>query len=167
MNLCNRLTTLTLTSISLVVGFLPLSSTPAQAQDDVYIDRDCRHVPNSVIQNLSDPPWFHYQNIFYSRKFTANGKPYWLYVARYTDGAAMFCVSKPDFKQARLISTSEISGQFIEKVEQNSNQSSMFIVRVIQGQNTGAPFVDYRLDLSNPDRPVITFVRGGCCVDFD
>jgi hypothetical protein len=90
-----------------------------------------------------------------------------LYVARYTDGAAIFCVSQPDFKQARLISTSEIDGQFIDKIEQNLNQSSMFIVRVIQGQNTGAPFVDYRLDLSNPDRPVITFLREGCCVDFN
>lgn len=42
-----------------------------------------------------------------------------------------------------------------------SNLSPIFIVRVRQGQNTGVPFADYRLDLSNPERPVISFVREG------
>jgi|GEM_PF-1164427 len=165
-NLCDRLTRLTLTSLSLVVGFLLLPSKSARAEGDVYIDMDCHHVPNSVLENLSEPPWFDYKRIFYSRKFTANGQPYWFYAATHTDGAAMFCISQPNFIQSRHISLSEMSSYFIESIEQNSNLSPIFIVRVRQGQNTGVPFVDYRLDLSNPERPVISFVREGCCIYF-
>lgn len=165
-NLGDRLTRLTLMSLSLVVGFLLLPSKSAKAEGDVYIDMGCHPVPNSVIENLSEPPWFDYKPIFYSRKFTANGQPYWFYAATHTDGAAMFCISQPNFISPRRISLSGISSHFIENIEQNSNLSPIFIVRVRQGQNTGVPFADYRLDLSNPERPVSSFVREGCCIYF-
>ena len=164
MNLCDRLTTLSLTSLSLVAGFLLSPSKPATAENDVYIDQDCRPIPNSVIENLTEPPWFYYYPIFYSQPFTTNNQPYWFYGATYTDGAAIFCLSQPNFIQPSRVNLSEMDSQFIEKIEQDSKSSSIFNIQVRLGQNTGVPFVDYQLDLSVPDRPVITVVREGCCI---
>ncbi|MEC4806780.1 MAG: hypothetical protein SAJ12_24195 [Jaaginema sp. PMC 1079.18] len=99
----------------------------------------------------------------HSRQFVVNGNTYWLYVANYGDGSAKFCVSKPDFVDTKFINASEINGQFIEFIEQEGRNSPIFRVQVREGANVNVPFINYRLDLSNPDQPVTTFIRRGCC----
>ncbi|MEC4807387.1 MAG: hypothetical protein SAJ72_24405 [Jaaginema sp. PMC 1080.18] len=152
-----------LTTFSIVSSLIISTSEYAQAETDVYVDENCNYVSNSAIGNLPEEPWFYFNEIVYSRKFIVDGNTYWLYVANYGDGSRQFCVSKPDFVDAKFINASEINSQFIEFIEQDGNNSPIFRVQVREGQNVNIPFIDYRLDLSNPYQPVTTFIRRGCC----
>lgn len=131
----------------LLTGTLTIITQASKAQD-VYIDENCRHNPN--LQQIDRFV------VFYSRKFTTNNQTYWLYATRYQDGAVLFCVSRPNFVQPQLIQAEEISFQFIEKIDQNGNNSPNFHVQVRHGQNINVPLSDYRLNLTNPARPKVT-----------
>lgn len=131
----------------LLTGTVTTITQPSKAQD-VYIDSNCRYTPNSQqIDRFT---------IFYGRKFTTNNQTHWLYAGQYQDGSVLFCVSRPDFVQPQPIQAEEISFQFIEKIEQNGNNSPNFHVQVRHGQNVNVPLSDYHLNLNNPDRPIIT-----------
>lgn len=156
-----------LIQLSCVLTTLGLLGSPSQGEpNNIYINNNCDRVPDSVIRSLpsNEQPWFHYQGIFYRRQFTTNNQTYWLYAATYTDGAAQFCISKPNFRQPAPIRLEQIDSQFIQKIEQKTNNDPTFLVRVREGQNTGVPFIDYQLNLSNPSRPIITLLQRGCCV---
>ncbi|MDB9311622.1 hypothetical protein PN462_00810 [Spirulina sp. CS-785/01] len=131
----------------LLTGTVTTITQPSKAQD-VYIDNNCRYNPN-----LEQIDRF---TVFYGRKFTTNNQTYWLYASRYQDGAVLFCVSRPDFVQPQPIQAEEINAQFIEKIEQNGNNSPSFDIQVRMGNGGRSPLLDYRLDLSNPDRPTVT-----------
>lgn len=136
-------------SLIILTIILLLNTKTAQSQD-VYIDNDCHHN-----QNLDLYDRF---TIFYGRKFTTNNQNYWFYAGQYQDGAAIFCISNPNFTQAEPIRNELIDSQFIEKIEQKSNNSPIFRVQVREGQNSGVPLVDYQLDLSNPNRPTVQYL---------
>ncbi|MBD2579739.1 hypothetical protein [Oscillatoria sp. FACHB-1406] len=125
--------------------------TPSARSEEVYMDGNCRHDPNLE----SDGDRF---TVFYGRKFIVNNQTYWLYAAQYQDGSAIFCVSRPDFNRPQMIRSEEINNHFIEKVEQDGNNNPMFYVQVREGQNSNVPLVNYRLNLSNPNRPVVTYL---------
>ena len=161
-----RLSLFNLTWIAVsVVSSLTISFSSVRAETDVYVDNNCRQVSDSVLQSLSEPPWFQYQNVFYGRKFTANNENYWLYAARTGDGSVQFCISQPNFVNPQVINADEISYQFIESINQAGDNNPTFTVQVREGQNTNSPFIDYRLNLSNPNQPIVTLIRRGCCIN--
>ncbi|MEC4803247.1 MAG: hypothetical protein SAJ12_22315 [Jaaginema sp. PMC 1079.18] len=90
-----------------------------------------------------------------------------MYAVKAGDGSVQFCISQPDFVNPSVINADEISNQFIESINQVSNNNPIFTVQVREGQNNNSPFINYRLNLSNPNRPVITLIRRGCCINWD
>ena len=87
----NRFITATLTTLSLFIGTIVYLSKPASA-DEVYIDNNCRRN-----QALPQDDRF---TIFYSSQIRVNGQDYWFYAGRYQDGAAIFCISRVNFREA-------------------------------------------------------------------
>lgn len=146
-----------------------ITFTPVNAQGEIYIDHDCQPVSETTLRQLptNEKPWWHYQEIFYGRRFSSNGNMHWLYVARYSDGAAQFCLSSPNFEQPVLLQSESISAQYVETINQQANDSPIFQVRIREGQNDGSPFSDYRLDLSNPHNPSVRLIEKGCCIVWD
>lgn len=146
----NRFVNATLTILSLFVGTIIYLSKPASA-DEVYIDNNCRRN-----QALSQYDRF---TVFLRSQFRANGQNYWFYAGRYQDGAAIFCISRPDFREARTLSARQIQNQFIDKIVKVPNRKATFIVTVAEGNGSRVPLTDYRIDLNNPNRPVVTRLR--------
>ncbi|MFB2917756.1 hypothetical protein [Aerosakkonema funiforme] len=146
----NRCVTATLTTLSLFFGMIVYLSKPASA-DDVYVDNNCRRN-----QSLPQDDRF---TIFYSSQIRSNSQNNWFYAGRYQDGAVIFCISRPDFREARTLSASQIQNQFIDKIVKVPNRNATFIVTVAEGNGGRVPLTDYRLDLNNPNRPVLTRLR--------
>jgi hypothetical protein len=146
----NRFGNATLTTLTLFVGTFIYLSKPASA-DEVYIDNNCRRN-----QALSLYDRF---NVFYSSQIRANAQDYLFYAGRYQDGAAIFCISRPGFREARTLSARQIQNQFIDKIVKVRNRNATFIVTVAEGSGSPVPLTDYRLDLNNPNRPVLTRLR--------
>jgi len=122
------------------------------AGDEVYLDNNCRRN-----QALAQDDRF---TLFYRSQFRANNQDYWFYAGRYQDGAAIFCISKPNFSDPKPLSERlEIQYHFIENIVKVSNMNAAFLVTVREGNGSGVPLTDYRLNLSNPNRPVLTRLR--------
>ena len=136
-----KLVTFTLATLTL---FSPLvtSSKPAWAEE-VYLDKNCR-------QNQRLPELDRFV-VFYKSEFIANGQRYWLSAARYQDGAAILCISRPNFNQIR--SVSELPLEFISNITKDPKRNGVFIVTVHEGNGPTAPITVYRLDVSNPNKP--------------
>lgn len=115
--------------------------------NEIYIDKDCRQ--NQQLQ-------FDKFTVFNRNEFTANGQKYWFYAGRYQDGAVIFCISKPNFIQPKILNAEKIQRQFIDKIARDPNNKTAFIIAVRNGNGPGATTTNYRLDLSNPDRPKLT-----------
>ncbi len=90
-----------------------------------YIDKNCR-----LNQELSETERF---TLFNNSDFTTNGQNYWFYAARYLDGAVLFCTSKPNFNQPKPLTEKQIQSQFIEKIAQDPNNKTAFIILVREG----------------------------------
>ncbi len=146
----NRFITATLTTLSLFIGTIVYLSKPASA-DEVYIDNNCRRN-----QALPQDDRF---TIFYSSQIRVNGQDYWFYAGRYQDGAAIFCISRVNFREASTLSARQIQYQFIEKIVKVPNRNATFIVTVAEGNGSPVPLTDYRLNLNNPNRPILTRLR--------
>ncbi|MEW6497100.1 MAG: hypothetical protein AB1589_32045 [Cyanobacteriota bacterium] len=139
----------TLTALSVLTGTLVSLSKPAVAGEVVLDDR-CR--PNQKLQ--SDGAFVNYQSAF-----TANRQSYWFSAARYLDGAVLLCISKPNFREAKPLSVSQLQNQFIHKIVKAPNSNAVFLVTVAEGNGGPVPLTDYRLNLSNPNKPVLTRLR--------
>ena len=117
--------------------------------NEVYLDNNCRRD-----QELLQEDRF---ILFYRSQFRANNQDYWFYAGRYQDGAAIFCISKPNFNEAKPLDRNlKIQFQFIDNIVKVSNVNNTFIVTVREGNGSGIPLTDYKLDLSNPNRPLLT-----------
>ncbi|MEG4226477.1 hypothetical protein QUB37_00565 [Microcoleus sp. AT3-A2] len=142
--------TLTLTLISAIVT-TTVPAVFAQRQpsaNEIYIDKNC--------QRNQQLPQLERFTIFSRNEFTANGQNYWFYAARYLDGAVLFCTSKPNFNQPKPLTAKQIQSQFIDKIVRDPNNKTAFIIAVRNGNGPGATTTNYRLDLSNVDRPKVT-----------
>lgn len=116
--------------------------------NEVYLDNNCRRN-----QGLLPEDRF---ILFYRSQFRTNNQDYWFYAGRYQDGAAIFCISKPNFNEAKPLDRNlKIQFQFIDNIVQVYNVNTAFIVTFREGNGFGVPLTDYRLDLSNPNRPVL------------
>ncbi|MEG3932723.1 MULTISPECIES: hypothetical protein [unclassified Microcoleus] len=141
---------LTLALISAIVTTI-VPAVFAQRQpsaNEIYIDKNCNRN-----QQLAQLERF---TIFSRNEFTTNGQNYWLYAARYLDGSVLFCTSKPNFNQPKPLTAKQIQSQFIDKIVRDPNNKTAFIIAVRNGNGPGATTTNYRLDLSNVDRPKVT-----------
>jgi len=143
----------------LLAGSVILEADVAGA-NELYVDKNCR-------KNQKLPQSDQYA-VFYASKFVAQGQNYWLYAARYQDGAGILCVMDTSRKPPQLINLSQVKNQFIrEGIVKDSERDSVFIVPVGEGNGfrvdkNGRRYtvaLDYRLDLSDPSKPVLTFLR--------
>ncbi|WP_190484522.1 hypothetical protein [Microcoleus sp. FACHB-831] len=146
----NRFVNATLTTLTLFVGTVIYLSKPASA-DEVYIDNNCR-------RNQSLPQEDRFK-VFYSSQIRANAQDYLFYAGRYQDGSAIFCISRPGFRETRALSARQIQNQFIDKIVKVPNRTATFIVTVAEGNGSRVPLTDYRIGLNNPNRPVVTRLR--------
>ncbi|MBD1879766.1 hypothetical protein [Coleofasciculus sp. FACHB-T130] len=142
--------TVTLTTLSLFTGTILSLSKPASA-DEVYLDNGCRR--NQALRQ--DDRFV----VFYKTEFRANRQKYWFSAARYQDGAALFCISKPYFKEPRPLGVRQIEDQFIDKIVKASNSNAAFLITVAEGNGSNPPMTVYRLNLINPNKPVLTLLR--------
>lgn len=143
-----KTTTLVILSVlGITAAGCSLSHTQASA-NEIYVDKRCLFNPNlDPIDKFA---------VTYTSEFIAQGERYWLSAATYQDGAAIFCISRPDFVEAKPLDTSELIYQFVESIVIDTNSDAVFIVTIREGQNYPVPLTDYRLDLSNPERPIVT-----------
>lgn len=148
-----------LVTTSLFLGLLTVNSlslslsiqTIAHSQE-IRMDRNCR--PN---QKLSQMDSF---RVFYQSEFRANDQKYWLYSGRYQDGAAIVCLSKPNFNQATVLDTySELRSSFIRRIAKHSRSGASYILSISNGNGRRTSITDYKLDLTNPKKPVLTKLR--------
>jgi hypothetical protein len=132
------------TTFSLFAPILASLSKPAFAEE-MYLDNSCR-------QNQRLPELDKFV-VFYKSEFRANNQTYWLSAARYQDGAAILCISRPNFNQPRPVS--EFPVEFISNITKDPKSNGVFSVRVHEGNGPAAPITVYRLDVTNPNRPVV------------
>jgi hypothetical protein len=116
--------------------------------NELYVDDRC--LPNQTIDRIDS------FRVTYTSEFIAQGQRYWLSAATYQDGASIFCISRPNFTEAQRLNISEFDYQFVENIVRDENSDTVFIVTIREGQNYPVPLTDYSLDLSNPERPIVT-----------
>lgn len=138
-------------SVSIIVsGSFFLDPTVAKA-DEVYVNKNCQ-----VTQNLAQ---YDRYTVFYTSKFVAREQSYVFYAARYQDGAGILCTLNVKQNRFQVVNLSQVRNQFIRKVTKDSSRDSVFLVSVAEGNGLRVNILDYRLDLSNPEKPILTFLR--------
>lgn len=140
----NKLITISLTTLSLLSCTNLFSLKPVAAQE-IYLDKSC-----SLNQRLPQDDKF---LVFYKSQFRANNQNYWFSAARYQDGVAILCISRPDFKQASIVKNFPLS--FISDIAKDPNRNGLFVVTVLEGNGRNVPITVYRLDITNPNRPKV------------
>jgi len=125
-----------------------LSGQQPSSANEVYINKMC--------QRQQDLPQIERFTVFYQEEFSSQNQTYLLYAGRYQDGGVIFCVSEPNFNQAIELNAEPLQFQFIENISQDSNNNSTFLITVREGNGRNAPLTNYRLDLVNPNQPVLT-----------
>lgn len=141
----SKFVAVSLTTLSLLAPTLASLSKPAFAEE-IYVDKSCRQ--NQRLRELDRFV------VFYKSEFSTNGQRYWLSAARYQDGAAILCISRPNFNQPRPVT--EFPIEFISNLTKDRKSNSVFIVTVHEGNGSAAPITVYRLDVTNPNRPVVS-----------
>lgn len=125
-----------------------IANLPQAIANEVYLDQNCRQNQQLPITDKAI--------VFYKSEFSVKGQQYLLSAARYQDGATLFCLSKPNFLQSNPLANAEaIQNQFIDKIVKISNENSAFLIRVREGNGSNVPTTTYRLNLSNPNRPIL------------
>lgn len=133
---------------SLILGLL--GETPVIAQD-IYIDSNCKQN-----QQLAEFDRF---TVMYKSEFQTKGKIYWLYSGQYIDGSSIVCISRPGFRQAKLLNIQQIQSGYVEKISKSPRNRTAFLVTVRYGNGSDVPTTQYQLNLSIPEKPVITKLR--------
>ncbi len=142
--------TISLLTLSVLTGSL-VSSFNVAIAGMVLLDERCQ--PNSKLPE-SDGALVNYQS-----EFKVNRQTYWLSAARYQDGAALLCISKPNFKEPQPLKASQLQNQFIRKIVKSPNSNTVFVVTVAEGNGSRVPLTEYQLNLSNPNQPSVTRLR--------
>lgn len=134
----------TLTSLTLLAPTL-VSISESTVAEPAYFDQNCRPNPK-----LPEDDRF---IVFYKSEFIAKGQRYWLSAAQYQDGAGILCLSKPNFQQARRLK--ELALEFISSITKDPKTNGIFLVKVHEGNGPSAPTTVYRLDVTNPNKPIV------------
>jgi hypothetical protein len=123
---------------------------PGRGQpDEVYLDHHCSLVgePQGAFR------------VDYRRTIRSGDADLWFAMARFQDGAAIFCLSRPGYGHGRLLAEERLQRQFIREIRQERETAS-FLITVARGNGRGAPLVRFRLDLSDPERPLLVRLDG-------
>ena len=94
----------------------------------------------------------------FRRNIQAGDQAYWFAMARYADGGAIFCLTRPNYTQGQLLAVSQLQNQFIREVKQESRETS-FLITVAYGNGLRVPLAQFRLQLDNPTRPTLRKLR--------
>lgn len=140
----SKLITISLSTLTLLSCMSFVLLKPAEAEE-IYLDKNC-----TLNQRL---PKIEKLLVFYKSEFRANQQNYWLSAARYQDGAAILCISRQDFRQATRVKDFPVS--FISTIAKDTNSKGVFIVTVREGNGLNVPITVYRLDVTNPNRPIV------------
>lgn len=140
----SKFVAVTFTTVSLFAPTIESLSKPASAEE-IYLDNRCR-----LNQRLQQVDRFF---VFYKSEFRANGQRYWLSAARYQDGSAILCISRPNFNQSRPLT--ELQNQFISNITREPKNNGVFIVTVREWNGSNVPITVYRLDVTNPNSPLL------------
>ena len=104
------LTVYLLATTTLVLLFT-LRCTPSWGAD-VYLDSQCKRTNDSKDAFRVD----------FRRNIQAGGHPYWFSMARYADGAAIFCLTQPNYIRGQLLAVKQLQNQFIREIKQETGQ---------------------------------------------
>ncbi|ABA24424.1 hypothetical protein Ava_4827 [Trichormus variabilis ATCC 29413] len=134
--------------IGAILGLFPNSITTAQ---EIYINGKCQQN-----QQLEESDRF---TVVYKSDFKTKGQTYWLYSGKYIDGSSIVCISRPGFKQPKLLNVKQIQSGYIDKIIKDSSNQTAFLVTVRNGNGSYVPITQYRVNLSTPSKPVTTKIR--------
>ncbi|HEY9753045.1 MAG TPA: hypothetical protein V6C46_08835 [Coleofasciculaceae cyanobacterium] len=79
-------------------------------------------------------------------------------MARYADGAAIFCLTQPNYIGGQLLAVKQLQNQFIREIKQESQETS-FLITVAYGNGLRVPLTQFRLNLENPMQPKLVKLR--------
>lgn len=144
MAIFSKLIKISLSTLCLLNCTNLFSLKPASAEG-IYLDKNC-----SLNQRLPKNEKF---LVFYKSEFRANSQNYLLSAARYQDGAAILCISKPDFKQASIVK--DFPASFISTIAKDTDSKGEFIVTVREGNGRNVPITVYQIDVTDPNRPKV------------
>ncbi|MBU6186117.1 MAG: hypothetical protein KGQ16_06790 [Cyanobacteria bacterium REEB444] len=117
---------------------------------EVYLNNHCQRVqPGKDTLNF---------RVDFRRNIESDGQRYWFAMARYADGAAIFCLTRPNYAQGKLIAVPQLQHNFIEEIKQENRESS-FLVTVRHGNGWQVPMTQFRLNLDSPLQPKITMLK--------
>jgi hypothetical protein len=113
--------------------------------EEVHLDRHCQPASDSY-------------RVDYRRTVIVHGVHYWFSLARYQDGSAIFCLTRPNYTQGRLLAAEPLQRQFIREIRQEERDTS-FLITVAYGNGRAVPLVQFRLNLKDPLKPELVRVR--------
>lgn len=115
---------------------------------EVYLDRQCQRTKDSKDAFRVD----------FRRSIRPSGPAYWFSLARYQDGAAIFCLTRPNYTQGQLLAVKQLQNQFIREIKQENRETS-FLITVAYGNGRRVPLTQFRLNLDNPRQPKLSKLR--------
>ena len=94
----------------------------------------------------------------YKDIFSVNSRDYLFFVARYGDGAGIFCVSKLNHMDGRPVGVPSIQNNFVSRIKRVKGKA-VYKFNIIDGNGRGASSTRYRLDMRDPASPRIKTIR--------
>ena len=94
----------------------------------------------------------------YDNVFSVNSRDYLFFVARYGDGAGIFCVSGPNYDEGTLVAIPAIQNNFVSDIKRVKGKP-VYKFKIIDGNGRGASSTRYRLDMRYPASPKIKILR--------
>ena len=94
----------------------------------------------------------------YKDIFSINSRDYLFFVARYGDGAGIFCVSRLNYVDGRPVGVSSIQNNFVSGIKRVKGKP-VYKFNIIDGNGRGATSTRYRLDMRDPASPRIKRIR--------
>ncbi len=91
--------------------------------------------------------------VMFRSQFTTKGRIYWLFARRYQDGAVSLHISRPGYREVRDLP--QLKNEFIRKIQQYEKPQTAYQIQVSEGNGT-APITVYRLNVADPDNPILT-----------
>ena len=125
------------------------ASLPASAKG-LWVNEKCEKTPAPAPRSGNG------FEIDYKFALTAEGKVYWMYVARSNDGSYLFCTSRPNYQSARPLKHPNLNFPFVDGITQSKPNSPIFSILIRDGNGRNPKIIPSRLDMSNPKQPIVT-----------
>ena len=94
----------------------------------------------------------------YKDILSVNSRDYLFFVARYGDGAGIFCLSKLNYMGGRPVGVSSIQNNFVSDIKRVKGKP-VYKFNIKDGNGRGASSTRYRLDMRYPNSPKIKVLR--------